>query len=99
MRVRYSKRTVADLIGIASYIREHNPRAAQAVEKRIRTSINRLGTLPFIGRSTSDPSMRLLAIARYPYLVFYEVLESEVVVHHIRHGRRDPADPGNVRSE
>ena len=36
MRVRYSKGAIADLIGIADYIREHNPRAAEAVEKRIR---------------------------------------------------------------
>jgi toxin ParE1/3/4 len=99
MRVRYSKRAVADLIGIAGYIGEHNPRAAQAVEKRIRASVDRLGKLPFIGRPTSDPSMRLLPIARYPYLVFYEVLEGEVVVHHIRHTRRQPVDPGDVRSQ
>jgi hypothetical protein len=43
--------------------------------------------------------MRLLPIARYPYLVFYEVLEGEVVVHHIRHTRRQPVDPGDVRSQ
>ena len=99
MRVRYSKRAVADLIAIADYIREHNPRAAQAVERRIRASIDRLETFSFIGRPTNDPSMRLLPIVRYPYVVFYEVLEGEVVIHHIRHGRRRTVDPGVARSE
>ena len=40
----------------------------------------------------------MFPIVRYPYLVFYEVSESEIVVHHIRHGRRRPADPRKVRT-
>ena len=99
MKVRYSKRAVADLVGIADYIREHNPRAAVEVEKRIRTSIRQLEMFPFTGRPTDDPSIRLFPIVRYPYLVFYEVLGGEVVIHHIRHGRRRPIDPGDVRSQ
>lgn len=99
MRVRYSRGAIADLIGIADYIREHNPRAAEAVEKRIRASIDQLETFPFGGRPTDDPSIRMFPIVRYPYLVFYEVVGGEVVIHHIRHGRREPLDPGDVRSE
>jgi plasmid stabilization system protein ParE len=55
MKVRYSREAIADLIGIADYIREHNPRAAEAVEKRIRASIDQLETFPLIGRPTDDP--------------------------------------------
>jgi len=99
MKVRYSRRAVADLVGIADYIREHNPRAALAVEKQIRASIGRLEMFPFSGRPTDDLSIRMFPITRYPYLVFYEVLEGEVFIHHIRHGRREPLDPGAVRSE
>lgn len=98
MKVRYSKRAVADLIGIADYIRGRNPRAAEAVEKRIRASIGQLAIFPFSGRPTDDPSVRMFPIVRYPYLVFYEVFEGEVIVHHIRHGRRRPVDPGKVRT-
>lgn len=36
MKVRYSKRAVDDLIAVADYIRQYNPSAAEAVEKRIR---------------------------------------------------------------
>lgn len=70
MKVRYSQRAVADLIGIAGYIRDHNPRAAETVEKRIRASIAQLEMFPSIGRTTDDPSIRMFPIARYPYLVF-----------------------------
>jgi plasmid stabilization system protein ParE len=47
MKVHYSKSAVADLIAIADYIVEHNPRAAEEVEKRIRASIGQLETFPF----------------------------------------------------
>jgi hypothetical protein len=32
----------------------------------------------------------VLSVARYPYLVYYQVRENEVVVLHIRDGRREP---------
>lgn len=73
MKVRYSRRAIADLVGIADYVREHNPPAAAALEKRIRASIEQLQMFPYSGRSTDDPSMRMFPIVRYPYLVFYEV--------------------------
>jgi addiction module RelE/StbE family toxin len=98
-RVRYARRAIADLIGIADYIRERNPRAAETVADRIRASIARLGMFPFIGRPTDDPSLRILPIGRYPYVVYYEVIEGDVVVHHIRHGRRKPPRPDEIRSK
>ena len=98
MSVRYSRGAIADLIAIADYIREHNPRAAEAVEKRIRASIDKLEMFPFSGRPTGDPSIRMFPIVRYPYLVLYEVAGNEIAIHHIRHGRRKPVDPGGVRS-
>jgi len=98
MKVRYSRRAIADLVGIADYVREHNPPAAAALEKRIRASIEQLQMFPYSGRSTDDPNMRMFPIVRYPYLVFYEVVEQEIVIHHIRHARRSPLDPSDVRS-
>ena len=98
MKVRYSRRALADLVRIADYVRKHNPRAAAALEKRIRSSIEQLHAFPLIGRPTDDPDMRMFPIMRYPYLVFYEVTDREIVVHHIRHARRKPLDPGAARS-
>jgi addiction module RelE/StbE family toxin len=98
MKVRWSRRAIANLVGIADYVREHNPRAAAALEKRIRASIGQLQMFPRSGRPTDDPGIRMFPIVRYPYLVFYEVAEDEVVIHHIRHARREPVDPGAARS-
>jgi addiction module RelE/StbE family toxin len=99
MKVRYSKGAVADLIAIANYIRDRNPRAAAVVERRIRASIDQLETFPLLGRPTDDPSIRMFPIVRYPYLVFYDIGGGEIVIHHIRHGRRIPIDQGGVRSQ
>jgi plasmid stabilization system protein ParE len=32
-----------------------------------------------------------MTVASYPYLIFYEVIENEVIIHAIRHGARDPS--------
>jgi hypothetical protein len=40
----------------------------------------------------------MFPIVRYPYLVFYEVVGDEAIIHHIRDGRQQPIDPGDFRS-
>jgi len=32
-----------------------------------------------------------MPVTPYPYLVFYEVGDGEIVVHAVRHGARDPS--------
>jgi toxin ParE1/3/4 len=46
---------------------------------------------------TDDPAIRRLTTTPYPYLIFYEVTETEIIVHAIRHGARDPSGmPGST---
>jgi len=52
---------------------------------------------PQIGRRTNDPAIRRMATTPYPYLVFYEVGETEIIMHAVRHAARDPSDmPGSA---
>jgi toxin ParE1/3/4 len=46
---------------------------------------------PRIGARTDDPTIRRLATQPYPYLIFYEVTEAEIIVHAVRHSARDPS--------
>ncbi len=46
---------------------------------------------PHIGVRTADPSIRRLATAPHPYLIFYEATQTEIIVHAVRHGARNPA--------
>lgn len=46
---------------------------------------------------TDDPTIRRITTTPYPYLIFYEVTDAEIMIHAVRHGARDPSD--EVRSE
>ena len=64
---------------------------------RLRSIIDLLAQYPLIGIRTDDPAIRRLATAPYPYLVFYEIGEDEVIIHAVRHGARSPSTmPGAV---
>ncbi len=45
---------------------------------------------PSLGRQTDDPTIRRLTTAPYPYLIFYEATDTDIIVHAVRHGARDP---------
>jgi toxin ParE1/3/4 len=70
-------------------------RGATRVQKRIRDIINLLLAYPDIGIRTVDPAIRRLTTPPYPYCVFYEATETEIIVHAVRHAACDPsAMPG-----
>jgi plasmid stabilization system protein ParE len=43
-----------------------------------------------MGKRTDDPTVRRLTASPYPYLIFYEVTDTEIIIHAVRHGARDP---------
>ena len=88
MKVRYTAEAQADLNAIYSYITEYNPSAAHEVKVRLRERADRLGSFPHMGRETDQPGIRALADHHFPYLIFYTVMDDEVVILHIRHAAR-----------
>jgi toxin ParE1/3/4 len=98
VKIRYTAPAFADLSLILDYIAEHSPQGAKRVQARIQSVIELLTSHPHIGVRTEDPSIRRLTTLPYPYLVFYEVAETEIVVHAVRHAARDPSDmPGGSK--
>jgi addiction module RelE/StbE family toxin len=93
VKVRYTRKALAQLDQIYSYIEAHNPTAAKRVKARIERSIARLERHPHSCRATEHPGIRVLPIVRYPYLVFYSVDEgaNEVHILRIRHSASDPS--------
>jgi toxin ParE1/3/4 len=52
---------------------------------------------PGLGVRTDDPTIRRLTTPPYPFLIFYEVTEKEIVIHAVRHASRDPSGmPGSA---
>ena len=89
MRLRFSRRAHADIADIHEYIARHNPRAAIAVAGQIHLTSRLLARYPALGRETDIPGVRVFTTARYPYLVYHKVQQGELIVIHVRHGRRD----------
>jgi toxin ParE1/3/4 len=96
MRLRYTLPALADLASILDYIGDRSPQGAARIQARIRTATDLLLNYPQAGTATDDPVIRRMTTTPYPYLIFYEVTDAEIIIHAVRHGARDPSD--NARS-
>jgi toxin ParE1/3/4 len=95
LRIRYTRPTLADLEAVLDSISSRSPKGARSVQSRIQTLIELSAEYPHIGARTDDPTIRRLPIPPYPYLVFYEVVGDDVIIHAMRHASRDPSSmPG-----
>jgi plasmid stabilization system protein ParE len=99
VRIRYTRPALDDLTAILDTIAARAPRAAKRVQTRIQAFIDLLSLHPLIGVRTDDPEIRRLPTPPYPYLVFYQAREDEIIIHAVRHAARDPASmPGAPKS-
>ena len=89
MRLRYAPRARADIAEIHQYISQHSPRAASAVVSQIRTTARLLAEHPALGRETDISGVRVIPTARYSFLVYHHIRGDDLIVVHVRHGRRD----------
>jgi len=95
VNIRYTLPALADLTSILDYIANYSPQGAARVHARIKAVIDLLSVHPHIGVRTDEPTIRRLATLPYPYLVFYEIGENEIIIHAVRHAARDPSSmPG-----
>jgi plasmid stabilization system protein ParE len=97
MRLRYTLPALADLASILDYIADRSPQGAARIGTRIRAVTDLLLRYPRSGAVTDDPAIRRITTTPYPYLIFYEATDAEIIIHAVRHGARDPSD--HVRSE
>ena len=96
VKLRYSARARGDIDQIHDYIAQHNPRVATAVAARIRDTAELLTRHPGIARPTDIAGIRVLAVGRFPYLVYCTIEGDELVVIHVRHGARAAPKPGEL---
>ncbi|MGK2922304.1 MAG: type II toxin-antitoxin system RelE/ParE family toxin [Methyloceanibacter sp.] len=90
MRVRYTPRAFADREEIFAYLDARNPRAAREVKAFIKERIARLA-----GNPRRSPLIRAFGVhahwlGRYPYIIYYRIVEDEIWIIHIRHVAREP---------
>lgn len=91
MTVEYTARAVADLRKIAAESIKHGPSVAAGLEARLREVIAMIAEFPDSGpRVAGRPGVHVLPLVRYPYRMFYRVLDDRVRILHIRHTSRQP---------
>ncbi len=89
MSVRYSPRSLADLETIRRYISKDNPSAAWVVASFIRRTIRNLEHWPYRGRATEKENVRRLVVSNFPYVIYYLVRDTQVVILTVRHSARE----------
>lgn len=96
MKLRYTLPALADLDSILAYLADASPQGANRVQKRLQHVISLLLVQPKMGVPTHDPTVRRLTALPYPFLIFYEIADDEILIHAIRHAARNPSGmPGS----
>lgn len=92
MKVEYSSRAVANLRKIAADSRRaFGERVAEALEGRIRAAIERVSREPLSAPEVEQrPGLHVVPLVRYPFTIFYRLLDDRVRIVHIRHTSRKP---------
>ncbi len=91
-RLEISARARDDLAKIRAYIKEADPAAATRVGQHLSSRIKRLAFYPEIGVPTLREAFRILQPTRYPYRIYYAVLDDTVRILHVRHTSRERPD-------
>jgi toxin ParE1/3/4 len=89
--IRVTRPALNDLKAVTAFLEARSPQGARHVRGPIRAAIGRLEHQPWIRLQTSDPTIRRLSTAPSPDLILYEVADTDIIVHAIQHGARDPA--------
>jgi len=90
---RLTPDAIDDLDAIWSFIFEHNPEAADAVEEEIRSACAMLAKEPLMGRVRRDLTtfpVRFWTIPKYQnYIIVYKPDSSPLEIVRVLHGMRD----------
>jgi plasmid stabilization system protein ParE len=91
MKLRFTSVALADISGIADFIRAENPPSAEKVRASILESLENLARFPNAGRPQSVMGVRKFVAGKYRYLVYYLVdeVEAEIVVLTVQHAARE----------
>ena len=86
MKLLFTQSSQRDLVRLRNFIAEKNPQAARLIGQRLVTSINRLLDQPEMGIDVDElPGTQDLITG--DYIVRYAVLEDEIYILRIWHGK------------
>jgi toxin ParE1/3/4 len=88
VRLRVTQRAATQIEKALDYIEADSPQGANNVRERSQTLFRLLTQHPYAGQGTDLPGVRRPTLSPYPYLIFYRVTDSEVIVQRMRHTSR-----------
>jgi toxin ParE1/3/4 len=95
MTVRYTRRAQRDLAKILADIDQESAAGARNVKLALERAIRTIERFPRCGFSAGRGGALGLAVAPYPYIVYWLVEDGDAQILHIRHAARRPwADKG-----
>ena len=89
VQVRWTRSAVRQLASIGAYIAESNPRAAKAVEARLRDAVTGLARFPAMGRPGHVAGTRELVVSGTPYIIPYRVADTYVDILAVFHAAQN----------
>jgi toxin ParE1/3/4 len=92
MKLAYSSRAFADLDRIlAWYSANASPAIAEDIERRLDDVVDRIcGAPESAPRLSRRSQVRVVAVVRYPFQIFYRARQDRIDILHIRHTSRRP---------
>ena len=92
MKLVYSRRALADLNAIAAYYTSSaSPAIAESIGRRLESVVDRICRSPEASPRVSQRSqVRVVAVVRYPFRIFYRVRGDTIDILHVRHTSRRP---------
>jgi toxin ParE1/3/4 len=92
MKVVWTREALADLADIATYYASNaSPVVAEAVGRRFVDVVERVRRAPFSAPRVAHRSeVRVAAVVRYPFRIFYRVRGDAIHIVHIRHTSQRP---------
>ena len=88
MNVRYTETALREVDEILSHIAADNPLAADEVAAVLQTTVRRLSDYPRLAIETDDPSVRVMPVLPYRYLIFYEIADNKIIIRNVRQSAR-----------
>jgi toxin ParE1/3/4 len=93
VKLVYTEPALRDLEEITAWLEEHYPGLGRAVERQLRVVVDHIVRWPeSMQRSGGRSDVRVAALGRYPYRIFYCVRENTFEILHIHHVAREPWD-------
>lgn len=92
MSVRLTRRARSDIEGAADYYREISDDLGEAFLDVLEATVERVAMFPRSGRPVDGfPRARRARLRRFPYGLFYGLVDDEIVVLTVQHSKRvDP---------